>query len=198
MRCKPPFVALLVALAAVAAVTAAASAPRATMIGDSVATEITLDSRARAILGPRVRLELAPCRRLAQPSCRADAPPPPSALEVIRHEGSALGSVVVISVGYNDPEKLYAGNIESTLLALRRAHVRRVLWLTLRATRHPYLTMNADIREAATHHPELRVVDWNRYSRSHPAWFQRDGLHLSIAGASAMATLVHRALLRFG
>ena len=58
--------------------------------------------------------------------------------------------------------------------------------------------MNDVIREAADRHPELTVVDWNLYSRSHPDWFQDDGLHLNFDGALAMATLVHRSLDRLG
>ena len=73
-----------------------------------------------------------------------------------------------------------------------RRGVEHVLWLTLRAERQSYLHMNDDLRDAATRHPELTVVDWNLYSRSHPDWFQDDGLHLGYDGAIAMATLVHR------
>jgi hypothetical protein len=44
----------------------------------------------------------------------------------------------------------------------------------------------------------VTVVDWNVYSRSHPDWFQADGLHLLGPGAEAMATLIHNALLAAG
>ena len=54
--------------------------------------------------------------------------------------------------------------------------------------------MNDVIRPAATRHPEMTVVDWNLFSRSHPDWFQDDGLHLDSVGALMMATLIHRAL----
>jgi hypothetical protein len=58
--------------------------------------------------------------------------------------------------------------------------------------------MNDDIQAAATHHPELSVIDWNVYSRSHPDWFQADGLHLLGPGAEAMAGLIHKTLLDDG
>ena len=58
--------------------------------------------------------------------------------------------------------------------------------------------MNDAIRAAATRHPEMTIVDWNLYSRSHPEWFQTDGLHLNGAGATAMATLLHQALSDLG
>ena len=74
----------------------------------------------------------------------------------------------------------------------------RVLWLTLRADRDSYRSMNDDIRAAAARHPELTVVDWNLYSQGHPDWFQSDGLHLNGAGAQGMATLLHQALSDLG
>ena len=39
------------------------------------------------------------------------------------------------------------------------------------------------------------MIDWNLYSRSHPEWFQADGLHPLYGGAVAMATLVHQKLV---
>lgn len=184
---------MLLALACVPA--ASAGTPRATFVGDSVADEIGYIASARALL-PDVRFELAACRRLVEPSCSVAGVAPPSTLELVDSLGRSLGQTVVVSVGYNDPALEYAHDVELTIAALERAHVRRILWLTLRATRHPYLTMNDAVRAAAARHPDVQVVDWNRYSRSHPAWFRPDGLHLTPAGAIAMARLVHSALLR--
>ena len=56
--------------------------------------------------------------------------------------------------------------------------------------------MNDVLRDVATRHPELTIVDWNLYSRSHPDWFQDDGLHLGYDGAVAMATLIHATLVK--
>ena len=105
---------------------------------------------------------------------------------------------MIVAVGYNDFEDEYAKSIESALQALDRAGVTRVLWPTLRAARHPHLTMNEAIRTAAERHPEMRVVDWNLYSRSHPDWFQEDGIHLTAAGVGSMATFFGRALVDLG
>jgi hypothetical protein len=58
--------------------------------------------------------------------------------------------------------------------------------------------MNDMIKAAAARHPEMTVVDWNLYSRSHPDWFQPDGLHLDWQGARAMATLLHATLVSLG
>lgn len=169
-----------------------------TIIGDSVADGMGLDSTAKAILGQGIDadLELAPCRRLEGVSCPVDGVRPQNAIDLIHSLGSGIGPDVVVAVGYNDHEDEYAQDVEDTLAALKSEGVKRVFWLTLRAARHPYITMNADIAASAAKHPELTVVDWNVYSRSHPDWFQDDGLHLKNLGARMMATLIHKALLQ--
>ena len=58
--------------------------------------------------------------------------------------------------------------------------------------------MNDEIVAAAAQHPEVTVVDWNVYSRSHPEWFQADGLHMLAGGAAAMAGLIHQGSSRRG
>jgi hypothetical protein len=194
----------LAAVAALLAVAAAADAqpappapPRVTIIGDSVADSLAYVPSATAILrqGIDLNLEIAPCRRLDGDSCPFQGVRPPNAMQVIAADGSSLGSTVIMAVGYNDYEDLYPQEIENALAALKQAGVQRVLWLTLRAAEHPYLSMNDAIAAAAAKHPELTIVDWNVYSRSHPEWFQDDGIHLNGAGTEAMATLIHQALV---
>ncbi len=119
-------------------------------------------------------------------------------VQLIQSLGSKIGPNVVVAVGYNDFEDQYAGNIEDAINAMTAAGVKQIFWLTLRAARHPYLSMNDDIAQAAAKHPQVTVVDWNVYSRSHPDWFQTDGLHLLGPGAEAMATLIHKSLLTAG
>jgi hypothetical protein len=171
-----------------------------TLIGDSVADAIPGTSSAVAIVrqGVDLDLEVAPCRRVEGEGCPINGVRPPSVVQLARAMGSRLGANVVVSVGYNDFEDQYAQNIEDALDAFRAAGVKHVWWLTLRAAHHPYINMNDDIEIAAKQHPELSVVDWNVYSRSHPDWFQDDGLHLLQPGADAMATLIHLALLSDG
>ena len=168
-----------------------------TFFGDSVATALAEDANARRTISQGIDLDLAvaPCRRLEELSC---PPRPPTVLDVIDQLGSSIGPVVVIAVGYNDPEDRYASEVADVLDALQAAKVKRVFWLTLRASRHPYLTMNDAIRAEAAKRPDVSVVDWNLYSRSHPEWFQDDLVHLTSAGALAMATLVNKQLLAAG
>jgi hypothetical protein len=200
---------LAVALAAVVGVALAAAAtpgraaatrPHVTLFGDSVADAIEFTPDARDVLGYGIDLDLqlAPCRRLAQDSCPYNGSRPPTVIDLVRSIGSRIGPTVIVAVGYNDFEAAYPDNIENVLAAFRGAGVTKVLWVTLRAERHSYLTMNDAIRDAAARHPELTIVDWNLYSRSHPDWFQSDGLHLNPTGSVAMATLFHKALVAAG
>ncbi len=188
----------LVAIAAPGSPRAAvAPLPHVTLIGDSVVDAIEYDAEARRILerGVDLRLEVAPCRRVDQASCPYDGAIPQNVVQLVAERGPALGDTVIVAVGYNDYEQEYASNIENALQGLQKAGVERVLWVTLRAERQSYLNMNGMIRQAAARHSEMTVVDWNLYSRSHPEWFQPDGLHLDAAGATAMATLLRKALV---
>jgi hypothetical protein len=201
---------LLAALAAAAvallagtasAGTSASRLQHVTLIGDSVATAVEETSSAASILrqGIDLDLETAPCRRVDDAGCPGPGGVvPPSVVQLTKQMGSKLGSYVVVAVGYNDFEDHYAQNIENALEAFKAAGVKHVWWLTLRAAHHPYIPMNDDIEAAAQRHPEMTVIEWNLYSRSHPDWFQTDGVHLLEEGADQMATLIHRALLQAG
>jgi hypothetical protein len=194
------FVALAALIAAAASPARSTGVQHVTLIGDSVADAIPGDYSASLIVkqGIDLDLEVAPCRRVEGEGCPIDGVRPPSAVQLIQSLGSRIGPTVVVAVGYNDFEDQYAGNIEDAIDAMTAAGVKRIFWLTLRAARHPYLSMNDDIAQAAAKHPQVTVVDWNVYSRSHPDWFQTDGLHLLGPGAEAMATLVHKSLLTAG
>lgn len=191
---------LAVALGASSADAGMRDLPHVTLIGDSVADAIGNTNSSIAIVkqGVDMDLEVAPCRRVEGEGCPVDGYRPPSVVQLVKSMGSKLGPNVVISVGYNDFEDQYAQNIEDALDALKAAGVKHVWWLTLRAAHHPYVNMNDDIEAAAAKHPEVTVVDWNVYSRSHTEWFQDDGLHLLGPGADAMATLIHQTLLDDG
>jgi putative Ig domain-containing protein len=171
-----------------------------TVIGDSVADGMRSDNNAIPILrqGIDLDLEVAACRRVDQQSCTAEGVQPPNVVQLVKTMGSKLGPNVVIAVGYNDYEDQYAQNIQTALAALQAAGVKHIWWLTLRAAHHGYVNMNDDIVAAAQSHPQMSVIDWNVYSRSHPDWFQADGLHLLQPGSEAMATLIHQSLLDDG
>jgi hypothetical protein len=53
----------------------------------------------------------------------------------------------------------------------------------------------AVIRAAGRRLPErVKVLDWVRFARPHPGWFQPDGLHLTWHGARVYARFIARAL----
>ena len=191
---------IALALGASTAHAAARNLQHVTLIGDSVADAIPGDDQAVAILrqGVDLEFEVAACRRVDQESCPSGGVRPPNVVELAKSMGSKLGPNVVVEVGYNDFEDQYAQNIENALAAFKAAGVKRVWWLTLRAAHHSYINMNRDIEAAAKKHPELSVIDWNVYSRSHLDWFQADGLHMLAPGSEAMATLIHQTLLGDG
>jgi hypothetical protein len=178
----------------------AAAIQHVTLIGDSVADGIANDNSAVAILreGIDLDLEVAPCRRVDDDSCFTNGVQPLNVVQLVKAMGSKLGPNVVVSVGYNDFEDHYATNVENAMTALEAAGVKRVWWLTLRAAHHPYIAMNDDLAQAATRHPEMSLIDWNVYSRSHTDWFQSDGLHLLGPGSDAMAGLIHKRLIAAG
>ena len=193
---------VLAALGLVAGAQGGSAAPpvRVTVFGDSAATAMAYDPDAKRTLGRGIdlRLEVAACRRLGDTSCPYDGVRPPNVIDRATALGSEMGSVVVVNVGYNDFEANYADNIEQALAVFRKAGVEHVVWLTLRAERQSYLSMNAMITAAAQKHPEMTVVDWNAQARNNPGWLQPDGIHLTPLGAEGMAALVNDALVQLG
>jgi hypothetical protein len=187
--------ALLASLAAstlVGAGSARSSTPiQVTFVGDSVPASISYVPQARAELrrGLDVRLDLRVCRRLVAPSCPYQGSTPSTALEAVRSYGRSLGAVLVVKVGYNESAQGYRQGIDMVMRAALRDGVEGVVWVTLREAREVYRWTNIAIKTAAKRWPQLVVADWDRYSRGKP-WFDPDGLHLTSAGATALAAFL--------
>ena len=167
----------------------AASTQRVTVIGDSVTESLDYVPAARGYLGRGLdlRVDAAVCRRLVYPSCAFQGATPSTALQVVAERGRRLGRVVVVNVGYNDWTAVY--DVDRLLRALRAAGVRTVVWVTLHATTSNYARTNRVIRSAGRRWKSLVVADWDARSRGRP-WFREDGLHLTPAGATALARLL--------
>ncbi len=165
------------------------------IIGDSVATGMLWHDDAIAILQHNLNVDwhVAVCRRLTGTSCPFEGAVVPNAVDLVTSLGT-VSPTVVVEMGYNDFESTFAGSVDDTIQALVQHGAQHILWLTLRAVRHPYLRMNDVLAAAAKRYPQVELVDWNLYSRSHPDWFQTDGEHLVDAGGVAMATLIHLAI----
>ena len=168
--------------------------PRVTLIGDSIAASFEYVPAARKYLGKGLdfRTNAMVCRRLVASSCVFHGTQPATALDIIRSRGSALGPVVVVNVGYNDWAAVY--DVDKVMRALTAARVRTVVWVTLRETTSNYAKNNAAIRRATRCWQNLVVADWDTYSRGEP-WFRPDGLHLTSAGATGLATLLRPLVL---
>jgi hypothetical protein len=170
--------------------------PRVTFVGDSVPAALLYVDSARHMLGRGLdlRLELAVCRRLVEPSCTYQGVTPATALQVVTSRGRSIGDVAVVQVGYNDTASRYRAGLDRVMRALGRAGVGHVVWVTLGETRENYVQINGVIRKAPSRWPTLVVADWAAVSRGKP-WFAGDGEHLDSHGAAALARLVRAKVL---
>ena len=195
MRSALGLVALLLGLVALplpAHAERAATGPRVTVFGDSVADSLNYVPEARQFLGQGIdlRLELTPCRKLVPIGCVYMGGRPPSVLDIVESSTlAALGNIVVVDVGYNDPENNYETDMAQVANALVARGVGHVIWVTMREQNDEYRLMNEIIRTQAHRWPEMQVADWESASRGKD-WFNDDGLHLNAAGALGLATLL--------
>jgi lysophospholipase L1-like esterase len=194
-----PVAAALVACALLAASASGGGAarPRVTLFGDSVAAALTLQPKARALLGKGIdlRIDAKVCRRLVEVGCPFGGERPPSVLALVSKPSTPLGEVVVIDVGYNDVPADYGGDVDRVMQALARNGVKVVIWVTMQERRPLYRATNAAIRAATKRWPQLRVADWDEASRTRATWFAADGLHLSSAGAVGLARFLRPLVL---
>ena len=194
-------VALLLAVVTLAGVASAATQPKVTLIGDSVADSLEHNDQALASLnkGFRVYLQTRGCRRLRAPSCviEGSSGPAPTTLEVVKKLGPYLGRTVVVNVGYNDTPTRYGRDLDAVMRALAKAGVETVIWLTLRDPNRDYAASNAVIRSEPKEWPQLIVLDWDEYAAGRPTWFRDDGIHLTPLGATKLATFINRGLVRY-
>jgi hypothetical protein len=187
---------VLALLASGPAAAAKTGGPRVTFIGDSVAASLLFVPDAKRALGRGLdlRLDLAVCRRLVQPSCTYQGETPATALEVVQRTGRSLGDVAVVMVGYNDSASQYRSGLDRVMRALRKARVGDVVWVTLGETRENYGLINGVIRKAPSRWRELTIADWASLSRG-KSWFAGDGLHLEPDGAMALARMIRGKVL---
>jgi hypothetical protein len=187
------------AAAIFAAGTSAAPAKKivpVTFIGDSVAASILYTPQAQTILsrGLKVRFDLRVCRRLVAASCAYQGSAPPTALQSVQSLDRSVGQVLVVNVGYNESAVGYGKGVDQVMRSALAQGARHVVWVTLREQRDTYRWTNVAIRTAAKRWPQLRVAEWNAYSRNKP-WFSSDGLHMSSTGATELARYVRTNVL---
>jgi len=182
---------------ALAADGGASSGLRVTMFGDSIADSLEYVPEARQLLGNGLdlRLELTPCRRLVSPGCAYQGTHPESVLDIVQASPlAALGNIVVVDVGYNEPANNYETAMAQVATALVTLGVEHVLWVTMREQTENYREINDIIRARARRWPQLQIVDWEAASRGQD-WFNPDGLHLNANGAIGLAKLLRPYIL---
>lgn len=162
---------------------------RTVIIGDSVAASMNYSAAARSrLLVFDAVLDLVECRRTVVPSCSyRGRPPPPPAIQVLQRSGVGPVDTVVLITGYNDGPAVFAGSIDPVVAAARAVGAERIVWLLLHGGRPQFIDNNHRMVEAATRHPDLRLLDWNAISHGRSDWFAADGIHLSPTGADALA-----------
>jgi uncharacterized protein YodC (DUF2158 family) len=174
------------------------SEPHVTVIADSVLTAVLWNAAPLAVLGDGfdLRMAVGVCRRLTGVSCPYEGGTVETLVDLVARLGPALGPTVVVEVGYSDDPATFAVSVEQSIGALLAAGVTRILWVNMNEWQPQYVGMNATLVVVAQGHPEMTVVDWNAYARYHYSWFQSDGVHLVYEGAMAIATLLHREVLK--
>jgi hypothetical protein len=147
------------------------------------------------------------CRRLVVPSCRGRFHYVPStAVVAMRSLRGRLGSVVVVMAGYDDVD-INAG-VSAVMAEANAQHVKTVIWLTYRTdvpyvlpsgfpARSLYGGHNLVLFAAARRYPNLKLADWNTYSRGRPGWLASDGIHMTPGGAVELARYIKGQLDRW-
>jgi hypothetical protein len=145
-------------------------------------------------------LEAESCRRLVAPSCRGRfGYVPTNTMDVLRAYRGRLGEAVVIMAGYDDVSIVDA--VPQIMAETEAQGVKNVIWLTFPLNvpyvlpsgfpaRNLYANHNGSLYYNSLNHPTMRLADWNVYSRGHPDWFGGDGIHLTGAGAVALAWFI--------
>jgi hypothetical protein len=193
------FVGCLVLAATISTVVTArpeARDERVLIIGDSIATGMLWHTAAVSAMQKNLGVEwqVAVCRTLTGPGCPFNGQRPPALVDLVRAI-ARVPAVVVVEMGYNDPEQTFAASVDAAMSSLLAAGAQHVLWLTLRAARNPYPDLDVLLRQAVLRWPQLELIDWDRAASGQYGWFQSDGVHLTELGGVAMAHLVHAAVV---
>jgi hypothetical protein len=186
--------------------------PKVTVLGDSTSAAMRWYDEARNetaiydVMGASYDLQwsVESCRRLMAPSCVGRTDPgtglrwvPVSVLPEMRTNlKGRLGQAVVIMAGYDDYPSI-SDDIDAIMGEAEAQGVSRVIWLNYRTSSSYgygayYANHNATLQAAKVRHPNLVVLDWNRFTRSQPiatqrAWFAADDIHMTREGALALA-----------
>ena len=188
----------------------AARTPRVLLIGDSTLAAVRwYGSSQRNLAGLDYVLDAQSCRAVTAVSCVGRTDPvtgrrirPANALDVLRsHRPGSVGELVLM-VGYDESYTAFQRSVQVMTDAALAHGVDHVTWLTFRtdvsyvpplgaARDHSYRSNNALLRSAAAASGGyITLLDWNGYVNSRSGLVERDGVHLTSAGAAAVAALI--------
>src|SRR5262245_30153117 len=107
----------------------------------------------------------------------------PEGLDEIRALGTRLAPVVVVSLGTNDADGSEAEFRALVADAMATAGPRRcVVWATIVRAGTPRDGFNRVLQDAASAHPNLRLVDWAAMVARDPGLLASDAVHGTPAG----------------
>jgi hypothetical protein len=109
----------------------------------------------------------------------------PDLIDSLRADG-VLGDVVVIHLGSNGP--FTAKQFEAVMASLEG--VTGVIFLNVTVPRRWEGDVNAALATHTASHPRVSLADWYDVSHATPEYFAADGVHLTVAGQQAYASLI--------
>ena len=110
---------------------------------------------------------------------------------VVTATPAANRRAVVVHMGHNDgaDQPIFAPRLQSLVAATAGSEL--VMLLTIAEAHAYYVAANQTIRSMASLRPGVRILEWGARSISDTSLTGPDGLHLTAAGAQALASMVH-------
>jgi peptidoglycan hydrolase-like protein with peptidoglycan-binding domain len=194
---------------------AEAGRPRILMIGDSTLAALAWYPGSQAgFEGLDYVLDAQSCRAVTAPSCvgRVDRRTgrrirPANALSVLQSHRRGSFDELVLMVGYDEAYSAFRTSVDVITQAARDRGIDHITWLTFRtdvsyvpplgaARDHSYRSNNSLLADAAHRSGGfISLLDWNSYVNGRSGLVERDGVHLTAAGASAAARLIRDAVV---
>ena len=119
-----------------------------------------------------------------------------SVLDAAKRRG-ALPPTIIIHLGDNGPSE---GDVFDQITKQFKAIIdtvgskSEVYFVTLKLPRQWEVNVNSALYSEAGRWPNVHVLAWHDFSRSHPDWFFNDGFHLTPVGQAAYAAFLRDAI----
>jgi len=94
-------------------------------------------------------MEIGVCRRIEGQSCPYEGGEVPTLVDLVPQLGSSIAQTVIVEVGSNDPQDVFAQEVEDAMHVLLHYGVTRVLWMNFHEVQGQYPAMNQALVSAA-------------------------------------------------